>query len=500
MGRQSHMSRNSAVIGLVGVAVVLAVGWRYWSVQPFKVAVAVQVEEVVVEEEEEEEVVQAPAITVAPAPVVPAPVAPAPTVTPTTTISQPALVALFKLARLSKPADFANAVIKHQLQSKLGELSKADLQRVGIKQPNDVKAYQTKLQPKLRQPSTLAVELASAEQLGDKPGAVFLTLIARTPKEAAAGCRALASLADGSEESQKQLGVYGACEAVLNAYQRFGAQDLDVTFLACSAIAMLAFYCDANQFQLCQLGACEAVVDALRRACQVDQIATQRICFAVSVLATDQANRTRLARLGATEAVVDALHCFGAGVGPELAQHSLAALQQLAEEDDVKVKLVTLGAPKLIVHLVTSLGQRHVEVGREACGLIQNFAADSSGKIQFLLGVSGACEAVVGVLKRFGQQDELLCQYACGSIQNLAVYPLNQEKLGQAGACEAVLGALGRFGERDANVAYFGCAALRHLAVSPGNLAKLRALGAKEVVAKCGDETETKLALMRMLT
>src|SRR5690606_28413739 len=80
------------------------------------------------------------------------------------------------------------------------------------------------------------------------------------------GCRIvnMLTLDDDDDDNQAELGRLGACDAVVKALKRFGAENANVVEQGCGAVWNLAVD-DDNKKELGRVGACDAVVKALKR-------------------------------------------------------------------------------------------------------------------------------------------------------------------------------------------------------------------------------------------
>jgi len=278
----------------------------------------------------------------------------------------------------------------------------------------------------------------------------------KNEKVARWGCNLIYCCAT-DDRTRALLGIAKACELVVTALTKHGAQSSDVASFGCMAVSSLSMY-ESNSIRFNNTETCVGVVHAVK-AHTDDVVVCEWGCAAVYTLASHAGNRSKLGSAGACAAILSAL---SKQVSNEMVtQIAVGAIFELCQEPSNRVFVGAAGGCEV---LTTTL-ETHAANSDITSQVLKSIAATASGSVDNgdKFGDAGVCVLLKSVLETHTFHLSVV-EWACASLANLAdKNGKNQKLMNETGLCNLIVTQLENHNQ-NAPVSYQGVRAIRTMA------------------------------------
>ena len=210
--------------------------------------------------------------------------------------------------------------------------------------------------------------------------------------------------------NQEQLGLDGACSAVLTAMRTF-CSDKHLQIAGCKSLWILSAAHHANTGALGSGGACSVIISAMNFF-SMEQEVQEWACRATINLTVNHAQNTALCGgVGGCQALVNAMKTFRGD--RDVVYSGIRALLNLTCNDDAnRVRCGSAGACRVVVNALHDFA-RDRDMQLFCCVVLDNFSRDSANRT--LLQVEGAPAAVVAAMRSWPSDRDIAFQ-GCRAI------------------------------------------------------------------------------------
>lgn len=220
------------------------------------------------------------------------------------------------------------------------------------------------------------------------------------------------------------------------------------------------------------------LLKALKKFGEVDESVAANVCSAFAKLADDDQEKDRLGTMGACEEILTVLKTWGQ-VEKSVAVNACLAIAKLSFKHEKNALLFISGCGE-IVNIVHTWYKTDLEVTYRACSAMATMSAQNANQMRF--GQFGACQTIHNVLVRWYQEDQEACVHACFTIGSLGLAMANKVQFGNMGTCELVVLVMQKWGFTDREVGQKACIAIGVLTNNNENRERFGVCGACEAV------------------
>jgi len=278
----------------------------------------------------------------------------------------------------------------------------------------------------------------------------------KSEKVARWGCNLVYCCAT-DDRTRALLGIAKACDLVVNALTKHGAQSSDVASFGCMAVSSLSMY-ESNKIRFNNSETCVGVVHSVK-AHTDDVVVCEWGAAAIYTLALHPTNRSKLGSAGASPVVLAALSKH---VSNEMVtQIAVGAIFELCQEPSNRVLMGAAGACEVLTSTLETHAA-HSDISSQVC---KSIAAVSAGSVENgeKFGEAGVCPLLKSVVEAHAFHVSLV-EWACASIANLADKNIKNLKLmNETGLCHLIISQLENHNQ-NAPVSYQGVRAIRSMA------------------------------------